>query len=158
MALLGALWGAGMTVVLMRGDAHAIPLMYTVISVATLQALAIGFNGLLFRIVRRSEQISAQVTEVRRESAVGDAVHQDCLARYRALSDGLVPLLNRLLVADDPTGDPATRVECFIESTRLRRMFDTRPSDTNPPSSAGNSSPCKRKFPALYCRFGSLRY
>lgn len=133
MTVLATMWTAGLAVVVLRATdiASVVPLLYTVISVSTIQALALGFNGMLFRIVRRSRRLSAETTEIRLEIAIGAAVHQDSLARYRTLSEGLVPLLNRLLAVEDPA-DPALRVECLIESTRLRRMFEPRPPGANP--------------------------
>ncbi|MFD6101163.1 sensor histidine kinase [Nocardia salmonicida] len=126
MTVLAMMWTAGALVVIGHGreiDA-SVAWVYTVISVATLQALAIWFSGVLRATVRDSRDAMTAITELRKASEVRDALHQDNLARVQQLSSQLVPLLTRLLHTDDPARDPATRAQCLIESARLRRMFD----------------------------------
>ncbi|MGW4371017.1 sensor histidine kinase [Nocardia takedensis] len=126
MTALTLLWVGGIVVVIVHGREieSSLTWVYTIMSVATLQALAIWFSGVLRETVRQSHDTMAAITAVRAATEVRQALHQDNLARVRKLSSNLVPLLTRLLHTDDPASDPALRVECLIESARLRRMFD----------------------------------
>lgn len=126
MTVLAALWIGGVLAVIGHSQdiESSSAWVYTVISVASLQGLAIWFGGVLRKTVRDSQTTMAAVAEVNTAAAVGEALHHDNLRRARQLSSELVPLLTRLLSADSPARDPALRAECLIESARLRRMFD----------------------------------
>ncbi|MFC8529813.1 sensor histidine kinase [Nocardia sp. NPDC057227] len=126
MWVLAILWGGEVVVVISHSGQtrSSVALVYAVISVATLQALAIWFSNLLRVTVRDSEAALTGLTEVRAAAAVREALHHDNLVRLRQLSSELVPLLTGLLHTDDPAGNPAVRAKCLIESARLRRMFD----------------------------------
>ncbi|MFD4443729.1 sensor histidine kinase [Nocardia sp. NPDC058519] len=132
-ALLGVLWVAGIVVTVTVSGTWAVmsSLVYTVISVTVVQAVAIGFSDFLRHAVARTEQINAEITDLQVRTELADALLQDQRHRYGRLSIGLVPLLNQLVEHPDTATDPKVRASCLLESVRLRRLFGTE-STTDP--------------------------
>ncbi|WKG12439.1 ATP-binding protein [Nocardia sp. PE-7] len=132
-ALLGVLWVAGIMVTLTASGSWAVmsSLVYTVVSVIIVQAVAIGFGDFLRHAVARTEQISAEITDLQIRTELADALLQDQRHRYGRLSTGLVPLLTQLAENPDAATDPRVRAGCLLESVRLRRLFGTE-STTGP--------------------------
>ncbi|TCJ95653.1 sensor histidine kinase [Nocardia alba] len=124
-ALLGALWVSGTVVALAASGTWAAvsSLLYTVVSVVVVQAVAIGFGDFLRHAVARTERINAEITDLRIRTELADALREDQRQRYGRLSTGLVPLLNQLIENPDTAIDPRIRASCLLESVRLRRLF-----------------------------------
>ncbi|MFB7873785.1 ATP-binding protein [Nocardia sp. NPDC056064] len=123
--LLAVLWGAGLVTTAAGTGIWSSSLLYTVISVTVIQAVAIGFSDFLRFAVARTGQISAELTDLRIRTGANDAVQQDRRERYQRFSAGLLPLLRRLAEHPEIASDPTTRAHCLLESVRLRRLFGT---------------------------------
>lgn len=132
-ALLAVLWVAGIGVTLAASGTWGVmsSLVYTVVSVTVVQAVAIGFGDFLRHAVARTEQISTEITDLQVRTELADALLQDQRNRYGRLSTGLVPLLTQLVEHPDTATDPNVRASCLLESVRLRRLFAAE-STTDP--------------------------
>ncbi|MFD3702145.1 sensor histidine kinase [Nocardia sp. NPDC058658] len=131
--LLGAQWVAGIVVTVTASGTWVVmsSLIYTVVSVTVVQVIAIGFSDFVRHAVARTEQISADITDLRVRTELAEALREDRRRRYNRLSTCLVPLLNQLIEHPDTAIDPKVRANCLLESVRLRRLFGTK-STTDP--------------------------
>ncbi|GAB91041.1 sensor histidine kinase [Gordonia rhizosphera] len=122
---LAALWviGSASLLILLPDRESVVSIGYGFVAVALLQALALVFTTSLVTAAQTAKTLNDQHVRRWASEAEERALAADTAANYAALSESLVPLLERLRDSvTDPT-DPQLRAAALIEGARLRRLF-----------------------------------